>query len=479
MAADKPFIHMIKTPLCNYLYDVNTNMFVEVDRETYQYFKEAEQQDGILEPADGRIRQNIDVLRAQGFLSMKHPQKIRHYYSDMIPYHLNENIMQMALQVTQQCNFRCSYCAYCANDFEFQRNHSSKRMTIETARAAVDFFAGRCGNQDQPTIGFYGGEPLLEFPLIQKVVEYAEEKLYGKDLSFTVTTNASLLTPEIARFLSNHNFMTTISLDGTPETHDRSRRFAKDGKGSFAVIRENLQTLREQCPEFQYAFNIVIDPRYPCDLLHELFDEDEFFKDSLITSTLIDDQFSVEKAVSGDVFLQQDSRYLFKSYLSFLGAYDRKCVSRIADTELADDFSHLKVSMKPSASLPDTVAPGGPCIAGERRLFVSVDGNLYPCERVSENSQAMNIGSLWEGFDFGKVDRILNIAQTTAEDCKNCWAFRHCMLCCRQSDNFGQLSADLRRSQCDGVRAQVEDKFKDYLWMREFGVSYDELNEGG
>lgn len=83
----------------------------------------------------------------------------------------------------------------------------------------------------------------------------------------------------------------------------------------------------------------------------------------------------------------------------------------------------------------------------------------------------MNIGSIKEGFNYDKVFKLLNIAQTTEEDCKNCWAFRHCTLCCSYSDNCGELSADLRRSQCDTTRLYVEEMFKDYLWMNEFAVT--------
>lgn len=475
---EKPFIHALRTPLCNYIYDVNTNMFVSVDESTYQYLRKAEQQGGIL-PAitDEQIEKNLEALREQGFLSAKRPQIIQHSYTDLETYHLNENIEQMALQVTQQCNFRCSYCTYRASDFEFQRDHSAKRMTVETALSAVDFFAERCGNQQHITIGFYGGEPLLEFPLIQSVVEYAEKKLYAKDLRFSVTTNASLLTLNIARFMSEHNFMVTISLDGTPETHDRSRRFASNGKGSFSTIRQNLESLREQCPELKYTFNTVIDPRYPCDSLHKLFNQDAFFGGAKLMSTLIDDQFSIEKTVPGEIFMQQDSCHTFKSYLVYRGVYDRKRASHVACETLSGILYNLKTHMRPAISLNDVTAPGGPCMPGQQRLFVSVDGNLYPCERVSENSQAMNIGNLKNGFDFEKVDRLLNIAQDTAEDCKNCWAFRNCKLCGAHSDNCGELSGDLRRSHCEDVRAQVEDLFRDYLWTREFGISEDALNE--
>lgn len=471
MIGEKPFIHAMKTPLRNYIYDVNTDMFIDVDEDTYQYLKKVEQRDnGEALIADQHIKQNLEILHAQGFLSAKHPKQIRQSQSDFMEYHLNENIAQMALQVTQQCNFRCAYCAYCASDFEFQRDHSSKRMSIETALTAVDFFAARCGNQEAPVIAFYGGEPLLEFPLIQQVVQYAVEKLYGKNLRFTITTNASLLRPDIARFLLENNFMTLISLDGTSETHDRSRRFASNGRGSFSVIRHNLEIIKEQYPEFEFSFNIVVDPRYPCDSLHEMFSRDELFREAQLTSTLIDDQFSIEKTIPDEAFIQQDSQYTFKSYLAVRGVYPRENVSNIAYASLNTNFSRIKTNMKPKISLADITAPGGPCITGGRRLFVSADGNLYPCERVSEASQAMNIGNLWDGFDFEKVDKILNIAQTTAEDCKNCWAFRHCTLCGKHSDNCGELSADLRRSQCDNVRAQVEDTFRDYLWMKEFNV---------
>ncbi len=479
MSEGKPFIHMLRTPFCNYLYDVNTNMFAEVDENTYQYLKEVEQSDDFRQvPADENVKKNLAILREQGFLSAKHPKEIRHSSSDFVAYHLNENINQMALQLTQQCNFRCSYCVYCAGDFELQRNHSSKRMSLETALNAVDFFAARCGNQQQPAIAFYGGEPLLEFPLIQKVVAYAEKKLYGKKLTFAITTNASLLTPDIARFFSAHNFLTTISLDGTPETHDRSRRFADSGQGSFTVICKNLKAVREECPDFKFSFNVVIDPRYSCESLHRLFSKEEPFCSAHVTSTLINDEYSVEKTVPSEIFLQQDRIFMFKNYLAFRGVYDKESASRMSYVTLSDNIRRLQLRMKPARLLPDVVAPGGPCIAGERRLFVSVDGNLYPCERVSETSQIMNIGNLWDGFDLQKVDKILNVAQTTSEDCKNCWAFRHCMLCCRNSDNCGELSAELRRSQCSGVRVQVEDVFRDYLWMREFGVSYDEIMEG-
>lgn len=471
MPNEKPFIHMIKTPLNKYFYDVNTNMFVQVNDDVYQYLNEVEHGEGDLyNIPDRQICHNISYLQEQGFLSMEHPKKIQHGSNELLEYHLNENINQIALQVTQQCNFRCAYCVYSAGDFVHQRSHSPKHMSIDTACAAVDFFTARCGNQNQPAIAFYGGEPLLEFPLIQDVVKYAEKRIYGKKLRFAITTNASLLTPNIAQFFIEHNFLTTISLDGASEAHDRSRRFANNGKGSFAAISNNLKKVLEECPNFKYSFNVVIDPRFACDSVHKLFSYEPPFCNVRFTTNYISDMYSIEKTVAGDKFKQQNDCYTFKGYLAFRGIYDQENVSRVAYTTLANRFGKLQRRMKPEAPLPDVTAPSGPCIPGARRLLVDVDGNFYPCERVSETSQAMNIGNLQEGFDYDKVIKLLNIAQTTAESCKNCWAFRHCNLCCSHSDNCGELSADLRSSQCSNTRLYVEDMFKDYLWMKEFDV---------
>lgn len=474
MPNEKPFIHMMKTPLYKYFYDVNTNMFIQVNDDMFQYLNEIEHGNGDFDTiSDLRIKNNIRYLQQKGFLSTKHPIKIEHSSSELLYYHLNENISQIALQVTQQCNFRCAYCVYNASDFKFQRSHSPKRMSLETAYSAVDFYAARCSNQQLAAVTFYGGEPLLEFSLIQKVVEYAEKKLYGKKLRFSITTNASLLTPQIAHFLMNHNFLTTISLDGASETHDRSRRFANTGQGSFEVITNNLKNILAKYPDFEFSCNVVIDPRFPCESMHKLFNSEIPYCNVRITTNYINDMFSIEKTVPSNIFLQQESCYTFKSYLAFRGIYKREEVSRVAYDTLHQDFGKIRTMMKPEKSMPDVMAPAGSCIPGARRLFVNVDGYLYPCERVSESSSAMIIGNLQEGFNYDHINKLLNIAQTTADNCKKCWAFRHCILCCNYSDNCGELSADLRRSQCSMSRAYVEEKFKDYLWMNEFGVIID------
>ena len=99
----------------------------------------------------------------------------------------------MTLQLTQNCNFRCAYCHYTCNDGS-QRTHSSKRMSVEVAKAAILYLRDHSVDTQSVYIGFYGGEPFLEFSLLKEVVAFCEDQLRGKDIHFTVTSNGTLLT---------------------------------------------------------------------------------------------------------------------------------------------------------------------------------------------------------------------------------------------------------------------------------------------
>ena len=84
------------------------------------------------------------------------------------------------------------------------------------------------------------------------------------------------------------------------------------------------------------------------------------------------------------------------------------------------------------AALRRIDAPSGPCIPGQLRLFVNVHEQLFPCERVSERSPAMCIGTLDDGFNLENAQKILNVGKLTEESCKNCWCFRYCTLCAKR-----------------------------------------------
>lgn len=199
--------HPIVTYGGKYIYDRHTNSVVRVTDEEFSEFENI---------ANGKINAHESSLihRFQN-IGMFHPntvEKIEHPKTYMLNYHVNNRLGQLVLQVTQQCNLRCEYCAY-SGIYNNNRIHTNSRMDWTTAKKAIDFFVERSIETEKCTISFYGGEPLLEFELIKKCIEYAEEIVEGKELIFNMTTNGTLLKSEIADFLVNHNCHISIGDD--------------------------------------------------------------------------------------------------------------------------------------------------------------------------------------------------------------------------------------------------------------------------
>ena len=104
--------------------------------------------------------------------------------------------------------------------------------------------------------------------------------------------------------------------------------------------------------------------------------------------------------------------------------------------------------------------------------MVTVDGNFVLCERVSEISEPMIIGNINSGIDMQKVYKLLNIAQSTAEYCKNCWAFHLCSLCAKNSDKAGVLSSEERLSYCTVSKSHAKDLLEKAVLIKEMTEIY-------
>jgi His-Xaa-Ser system radical SAM maturase HxsB len=134
--------------------------------------------------------------------------------------------------VTRRCNFRCVYC----HASVVAQDDLSTDMTPETARAAVDLiFTSR---NPELTIEFQGGEPLLNWPVIKFIVDYArlKNKTAGKVLHFGLISNFSLLDDEKIDWLAGRGASFCTSLDGPAELHDKNRIWL-GGAGHAAVIK--------------------------------------------------------------------------------------------------------------------------------------------------------------------------------------------------------------------------------------------------
>ena len=165
-----PFIHLMETPLGHYLYDVNTNTQLRISEESHRYLS-----NGCDALESGAVPDEITALLERGYLQEKRSKKIEHPMTNRLVHELDSNVYQMTLQVTKQCNFRCAYCIYGDVAFDSQRKHEADFMDLDIAKKAINFLAEHSKDQESIVVGFYGGEPLLAFPLIQDTVLYALE----------------------------------------------------------------------------------------------------------------------------------------------------------------------------------------------------------------------------------------------------------------------------------------------------------------
>ncbi len=184
-----PLIHLFKTPYSHYVFDTNTNDLIKVDEDVYGALQDIIDERITEDKLPRPIQERIGELKEEGYLSSNRVQELEHPVTPTLEYYQAHKVRSITLQVTQQCNLRCAYCIYSETNNPGQRRHSNKRMTKETAKKCIDFLLAHSRDEDRISIGFYGGEPLLEFDLIKYTVEYAKERLFGKTLHFHITTS--------------------------------------------------------------------------------------------------------------------------------------------------------------------------------------------------------------------------------------------------------------------------------------------------
>lgn len=466
---EKAFIHTFKTPKNYYLYDFNTNAILRISRSLYYLLRE---NNNLLKD---EVIKCTSELREKGFLSSHQWECIQHPATKYMQYYLGSSIKLLTLQVTQQCNLRCHYCPYSGS--YYNREHNDKKMNFETAKKVIDFYI--CHAYDMPVlqIGFYGGEPLLEYSLITKLMQYIESRAYGKKVEYRITTNGTLLTNEIIEFFIKKEVKLTISLDGPREYHNRNRLTVSD-KGSFDIIIKNLKMIHTRYPEYAKTINIncVIDPRNDLKYLHDFFKTHEIIKEHFtMFSTISREGIKDEKLyLEDEKFQRQYNHELFK--MLYCKTMKEQGIE-VSDIILAY-YSQLKMSIfdRETSNIIENVShPGGPCITGTHRLFADIHGRFYPCERISELSNDTCIGNVEEGFFWEKIDKLLNVGKLTESKCKKCWAAKLCDICVQQADSGVGITVDEKLKHCKNVCFKVEETLKDYCLILEGRGFKDEV----
>lgn len=285
-------------------------------------------------------------------------------------------------------------------------------MPVETGCRAIDFLLESSAGRKHCEVDFFGGEPLMNIGAVEKIVAYGNSRAarQGKQIKFTLTTNAFGLNSEITEFLNRENISVVLSLDGRPEVNDYMR-VTPANRGSYDRIKPNIT-------EFIYSRNndnYIVRGTYTrynldfsCDALH-LADAGYRF-------------VSVEPVVSlpsdGWAIREDDLPEAFREYEALCREYAVRL-----NTDREFEFFHFNLDLDNGPCLPKRLSG---CGAGHEYMAVSPEGDLYPCHQFV-GREKYRVGNVTDGIiDFDIVKQFRNAHIYNKEKCGCCWARFHC-----------------------------------------------------
>ena len=158
-------------------------------------------------------------------------------------------VKALCLHIAHDCNLACKYCF--AEEGEYHGRRAL--MSFEVGKKALDFLIANSGSRVHLEVDFFGGEPLMNFDVVRKLVEYgrSQEKIHNKKFRFTLTTNGVLLNDDVMEFANKEMANVVLSVDGRKEVHDRMRPF-RNGQGSYDLIMPKFIKMAESRNQTNY-----------------------------------------------------------------------------------------------------------------------------------------------------------------------------------------------------------------------------------
>lgn len=334
----------------------------------------------------------------------------RTFFKSMPEVHL------FIIGITEQCNLRCTYCCY-SGQYENNRTHSNKFLDSNDIDA-IFVFISHFTKKKNLHIAFYGGEPLLQYPLIQYMVVKGHE-LFGDDLIYSITTNATLLTPDKVDWLMSHHVEMVISVDGTRSFHDKHRLFA-NGEGSFDKVRDALSYIRATYPNRQELVTLQITlPN---------FRDIEFIAEEWHNDSLLKDFEPCKINALAANFLQGVERMDYdeerKFYSHLIDVYEKHQNWAVLKT-----FFEERVDLWKNRPILDAgdLVPMATCMPVNTKLFIDAGMHIGVCEKIADKYR---IGNIKDGIDWEKANALAQEYYDRRYDlCKNCPVVRMCELC--------------------------------------------------
>jgi len=316
----------------------------------------------------------------------------------------------ISLFVAQQCNMACVYCYGQGGEYA-----EKGMMSAATAFKAVDWLMENSGGIETVGISFFGGEPMMNFPLIKKVVKYAKQaaEKRGKKVNFGITTNGSLLTDQRIAFLKEENIRPVISFDGPAEIQNRQRPFS-NGKGSHAKVYANIQKLRKVFPRVSARATLHGDAD-PAEIRAGL--EQAGFK----SFGIIKAADVILDGIPADAPSQDQSGERMLAMEADMG---RELVRDIKARKVGWAAKNGKVGFFVGRMMSGAKRHVY-CGVGRRMAAITASGDLYPCHRFA-GQEDMKLGNVDSYRLDGGINDYHRAVVDNLPECQRCWARYAC-----------------------------------------------------
>ena len=348
-------------------------------------------------------------------------------------------VKALCLHIAHDCNLACRYCF--AEEGEYHGRRAL--MSYEVGKKALDFLIANSGNREHLEVDFFGGEPLMNWDVVKRLVEYgrSQEKEHNKKFRFTLTTNGVLLNDEIMEFCNKEMSNVVLSLDGRKEVNDCMRPF-RGGKGSYDLIVPKFQKFAELRGDKDYFVRGTFTNKNL-----------DFGEDVLHYADLGFKKMSMEPVVAEPT---EDYAIREEDLPQILAEYDRLAAEYVKRHKEGRGFTffHFMVDLKQGPCVAKRLSG---CGSGTEYLAVTPWGDLYPCHQFVGKEEFL-LGNVDTGVTNTAIRDEFKLCNVYAkEKCKDCFARFYCSGgCAANSYNFHGSITDAYDIGCEMQKKRIE-----------------------
>lgn len=338
------------------------------------------------------LKQTIEDLISPNLKVKTTPVNIRPKYIDRITLH-----------VSNDCNLRCKYCYAEGGAYKQKRN----LMSIEDANYFIDFCCKSFNNVKY--VVFFGGEPMLNIPIMEHICKIFKQKYDNKNCSFFpkfgIITNGTKLNDRIIDFVREYISFITVSIDGPQKINDANRIFP-DGRGSYIKIQKFIKRMKQET-----NVHIRFEATYTQEHINKKYTQGDI-------ESFLNKEFGIEGDVVEELSIQKQINSTFGKN------FDYNVWKQKTHLSFPDGFWSILAAIKNKRT--KTM-----CEIGYKTFSIATNGDIYPCHM--NNGETNNcIGNIKGNNIFSNPESYTNFCIKNLKDnneCKTCWASKICGGC--------------------------------------------------